>query len=75
MGVGVAVDLLDDEDFEHKDGIIGFAADFGRMEGGKDLFEGMPINKLIDAREDVFGKILVYEMFSDSKLSVIFLEH
>ncbi|OAG28295.1 hypothetical protein TH606_02205 [Thermodesulfatator autotrophicus] len=32
--------MLDDEDFEHHDGVIGFTADFREMEGKEDLFEG-----------------------------------
>jgi len=54
FGVGVAVDLLDDKDFEHEDGVIGFTADFGRVEGGQDFFEGFPMDELINAREDIF---------------------
>jgi hypothetical protein len=49
FGVGVAVDLLDDKDFEHEDGVIGFAADLSGVDGGQDIFERIPIDELIDA--------------------------
>ena len=68
-------DLLDDEDFEHHNGIIGLAADFGRMEGGKDLFKRLPVDEFINAREDIFWKILVDEVFSYGELFAVFLEH
>ena len=51
----MAVDLLDDEYFKHHDGVVGLAADFGGVEGTKDLFERVPVDEFIDAREDVFG--------------------
>ena len=54
FGVGMAVDLLDDKDLEHHDGIVSPAADTGRMKGGEDFFERFPIDEFIDARKDVF---------------------
>ena len=59
----MAIDLLDDEDFKHHNGIVGLAADFGGMEGGKDLFEKLPVDEFINARENIFGWILVDEVF------------
>ena len=38
FGVGVAVDLLDDKDLEHHDGVVSSAADTGGMKGGEDFF-------------------------------------
>ena len=70
----MAVDLLD-EDFEHHDRVVGPAADFDGMEGAKDLFERLPVDEFIDAGEDIFGQILVDEVFSDGELSAVFLEH
>ena len=54
FGVGVAVDLLDDEDFEHHDGVIGFTTDLSGVQRSQDFLEGMPIDELIDARENIF---------------------
>jgi hypothetical protein len=54
--VGMAVDLLDDENLEHHDGVIGLTADTREMEGGEDLFERFPIDEFIDAREYVLGR-------------------
>jgi len=75
FGVGMAVDLLDDEDFEHHNGIVGFTANLGGMQRTKDLLERFPIDEFIDASEDVFWKILVYEVFTYGELAAIFLEH
>jgi len=47
FSVRVAVDLLDDENFEHKEGIIGRATHRGRMKFGEDTFEGFPVDKAI----------------------------
>jgi len=75
FGVGMAVNLLDDEDFEHHDGIVGFTANLGGVQRTKDLLERFPIDEFIDASEDVFWKILVYEVFTYCELTAIFLEH
>ena len=48
FGVGVAVDLLDDEDFEHEEGIVGRASHGGGMEFGEDFFERFPVDEAID---------------------------
>ena len=71
----MAVDLLDDKDFEHHDGVVGFTADLGGVQGTKNLLERFPIDEFIDAREDVFRKILVYEVFAYGELAAVFLEH
>ena len=63
--VGMAINLLDDEDFEHHNGVVGFTANLGGMQRTKDLLEGFPIDEFIDAREDIFWKILLlYKMFT-----------
>jgi len=69
------INLLDDEDFEHHNGIVGFTAELGGMQRTKDLLEKSPIDEFIDAREDIFWKILVYEVFAYGELAAIFLEH
>ena len=55
--------------------IEGLATDFGRMDSTKDLFERLPVDEFINAREDIFGQILVDKVFSYSELSPVFLEH
>jgi len=37
FGVGMVINLLDDEDFEHHNGIVGFAANLGGVQGTKNL--------------------------------------
>ncbi|WP_220126066.1 hypothetical protein [Thermosulfuriphilus ammonigenes] len=39
------------------------------------MFERLPVDELIDVREDIFGQILVDEMFSYGELAAVFLEH
>jgi len=63
------------KDFEHHDGVIGFATDLSGMERGQDFFERFPIDEFIDAREDIIREILVDEVFANSELSLVFLEH
>ena len=75
FGVGVAVYLLDDEDFEHEEGIIGWAPHGGRMEFGEDTFEGFPVDEAINISQDIVREILVEEIFTDSELSMVFLVH
>ena len=41
------VDLLDDEDFEHEEGVIGRATHGRRVEFGQDEFEGFPVDDAI----------------------------
>ena len=48
FGVGVAVDLLDDEDFEHEEGVIGWTADWRGVEFGQALFEWFPIDEAVN---------------------------
>jgi len=48
FGVGVSVDLLDDEDFDHHDRVIGFTADVSGVKGAEDFFESFPIDELVD---------------------------
>jgi len=43
----VAVDLLDDRDLEHHDGVVNSATDTSGMEGGEDFFERFPIDEFI----------------------------
>jgi len=47
FGIGVFVDLLDDEDFEHEEGVIGRATHGRRVEFGQDEFEGFPVDDAI----------------------------
>jgi len=37
FGVGMAINLLDDEDFEHHDGIVGFTANLSGVQRAKDF--------------------------------------
>ena len=48
FGVGVTVDLLDDEDFEHEGGVVGRTADRRGVEFGEDFFEGFPIDEAVN---------------------------
>ena len=64
-----------DEDFEHHDRVVGFTANLGGMQRTKDFLERFPIDEFIDASEDIFWKILVYEVFTYGELAAIFLEH
>ena len=64
--VGVAIDLLDDEDFEHEDGVVGLAAEFRGVEFSENSFERFPMDEFINAIEDIFREILIDEMFADS---------
>ncbi|MDQ7032251.1 MAG: hypothetical protein Q9M37_05990, partial [Desulfonauticus sp.] len=54
LGVRMAIDLLDDEDFEHEYGVIGFTADLSGMELAEDFFKRSPVNEFIDVRKDIF---------------------
>ncbi len=45
FGVGVSVDLLDDEDFEHEEGVIDWTADWGGVKFSQDLFEWFSIER------------------------------
>ena len=47
FGVGVAIDLLDDEGFEQEEGVIGWASGGGGMEFSEDFFEGFPVDKAV----------------------------
>ncbi|MDQ7033069.1 MAG: hypothetical protein Q9M37_10220 [Desulfonauticus sp.] len=38
----MTIDLLDDEDFEHEDGVIGFTANFGGVKLSEDFFQKEP---------------------------------
>ena len=48
FGVGVTVDLLDDEDLEHEEGIVGGTADWRGVEFSQDLFERFPIDEAVN---------------------------
>ncbi len=71
----MAIDLLDDKDFEHKDGVIGLASDFRGVEFTEDRFERFPVDEFINAREDVFREILIDEMFAYSDRRIVFFKH
>ena len=62
----MTIDLLNDEDFEHEDGVVGLAAEFRGVELGEDVFEGFPMDEFINAIEDISREILIDEMFADS---------
>jgi len=61
----MVINLLDDEDFEHHNGIVGFLRPtLLGMQRTKDLLERFPTDEFIDARGDVFWKILTYGIFA-----------
>ena len=75
LRVGVAIDLLNDEDLEHKDRVVGPASNLSWMKRGKDLLKAPPVNESGDLRKGILREPVVDEFFTDGKLDIVFSVH
>ena len=75
FGVGMAVDLLDDEDFEHHDGVIGLTAYPSGVESSKDFLKRVPIDEMNNFREDIVREILIENIIAEGQLTIVLFEH
>ena len=64
LRVGVAIHLLNDEDLEHKDRVVGPASNLSWMKRGKDLLKAPPINESGDLRKGILREPLVDKFFT-----------
>jgi len=62
--VGVAIDLLNDEDLEHKDRVVDPASNLSWMKRGKDLLKAPPVNESGDLRKGILREPLVDKFFT-----------